>query len=753
MLKSACKVRVVKTTAAFIVGLVFCAYTQAAVLQDYRLGITDQRTRLVYQIDEPINYEIEYDSSSVTIRFESLEVPKDIEAKFKKSRSNLLNDTGFIASDGKIVFQISIAEPFYIRHFELYKPDRVVLDVYRKVEETVVIQAEPETKMPPVATSEEIVEELLTEPERAVDLIEDQEDTGSTEETVYEAIDTAKTMAATQRIEEPEPLKLDTGEKRTFNWLYIVLPILIILLFVIGFITLRRASKRDEMYEEEEVDNSDKLDSEDTVYPSMMEGGNEEVIKAELLNELKREAGLISDETERAEEEAESDDHGEPLDENIETEEILTDEIEPELVIEPVEPEIETESEQEEDLENIEEVTSELPEQEEIEPEPDKSVGESVESSEQKDEEEQDLEAEKQIESKDYSEINGELKEISSTQSPEPVEQAASTEPMHRNFHRFSDEGSAELDFEEGVMTWPVHILEGDRPGRIMVVDDEKEIVNALDEFLKREKYEVLGLTSSNEAVERIQDWNPDLIITDVVMPELSGAEMVQQMIERGSDIGKVIFLSGKTDRDAVSKTFSTELEEGNFEFFRKPLSLVQIGGRIKDYFTRAQEILNLNLLEPKSFDKKLHPLRPQQLVTLQKFLWDKIFEISSNLLGRHIEPYYITDRMEPPANYMRRVGCQEREDYCIANICFGSNPMCAADKIRGELEVMRQIIEEFRTEYTGRVDNSIGKEALDSSKPRRKKPAKKKANSSDAEKAAPPLRKTPRRLVPTRKR
>jgi len=272
-----------------------------------------------------------------------------------------------------------------------------------------------------------------------------------------------------------------------------------------------------------------------------------------------------------------------------------------------------------------------------------------------------------------------------------------------------------------------------------MVVDDEPEIVATLEKFLSEESYDVLGCTDSSTAVDQYK---------------VSGVDLVQKIREQNG-LRKVIFLSGKTERDSVSRTFPKELEDGHYEFFRKPISLVQIGGRIRDYFTSAQEILQLDLRDAATFGRALEHLAPYQLVSLQRFLWDKIFEISSSQLGRRIEPYFITDRMEPAANYMRRMGCQEREDYCIANVCFNSNPSCAATKIRSELEVMRQIIAEFRDEYQTRESQEGDREGAKRSIKRRSRPAPREPGDVEPTKieGSPPPRRTLRRLVPNRKR
>jgi CheY-like chemotaxis protein len=278
----------------------------------------------------------------------------------------------------------------------------------------------------------------------------------------------------------------------------------------------------------------------------------------------------------------------------------------------------------------------------------------------------------------------------------------------------------AALSIENGNLTWPVHLLDGGRIGRVMVVDDDAEIVKVLEEYLTDAGYEVRGLTDSHQALEAWPQWRPDLLILDVVMPGLDGVQLAQQ-IQAQEWPHKIIFLSGKTERDSVAKAFGAELEAGQYEFFRKPIALQQIGGRARDYFSSAHEVLSLDLNNAQDFAAQIERLSPHQLAALHSFVWDRVFEVSAGLLGRRIESVYLTDRMEPASNYMRRMGCQQRRDYCIARVCIVSNPSCAANRLRAELEIMRQVLLGFRTEYLERLGRGIGAEDLGSPRSRRR--------------------------------
>ncbi len=322
-------------------------------------------------------------------------------------------------------------------------------------------------------------------------------------------------------------------------------------------------------------------------------------------------------------------------------------------------------------------------------------------------------------------------------------EEKASAEEIHPEFSA-----------ENGVLNWPVHLLDGGRKGRILLVDDEAEVTAPLVEYLETEGYDVQGLSDSRQATTKYREWHPDVLLLEVAMPGISGVDLVKEICLEEAP-RKIIFWSGRAERDSVLAAFETELHMGRYEFLKKPISLEQIGGRIKDYFSSAREVLHLNLLDPGGFAAALEPLSPHQLLALHRFVWDKVFETSVALLGRRIESVYITDRMEPADHYMRRMGCQERRDYCIASVCIVSNPMCAANRLRAELEIMRQILQEFREEYVSRVNRGIGAEDLAPATRRKKREGRKTTAAVETVDGSipPPPRRMLRRIVTNRKR
>ena len=82
--------------------------------------------------------------------------------------------------------------------------------------------------------------------------------------------------------------------------------------------------------------------------------------------------------------------------------------------------------------------------------------------------------------------------------------------------------------------------------GRIMIVEDDKAVRELLREILKRAGHEVIAASNGKEAIALYQDdpAPPDLVITNILMPEKEGLETIQEMRRDDPDI-KIIAISG----------------------------------------------------------------------------------------------------------------------------------------------------------------------------------------------------------------
>ena len=84
----------------------------------------------------------------------------------------------------------------------------------------------------------------------------------------------------------------------------------------------------------------------------------------------------------------------------------------------------------------------------------------------------------------------------------------------------------------------------------ILLVDDDIEILNVLTKSLEREQHTVVCADNGNTAMKKLQDFQPDLIITDLIMPEKEGLELIQEIRRLKTNI-KMIAMSGGNRIDA----------------------------------------------------------------------------------------------------------------------------------------------------------------------------------------------------------
>lgn len=105
---------------------------------------------------------------------------------------------------------------------------------------------------------------------------------------------------------------------------------------------------------------------------------------------------------------------------------------------------------------------------------------------------------------------------------------------------------------------------------KVLIVDDDPSIVMSLEFLLKKSGGEVFIASNGKEAIEKIGDCRPHLVLLDIMMPEVDGYE-VCDYIKKNSFMTsiKVIFISAKSKDEDIKKAYST----GADLFIIKPFS------------------------------------------------------------------------------------------------------------------------------------------------------------------------------------
>ena len=118
---------------------------------------------------------------------------------------------------------------------------------------------------------------------------------------------------------------------------------------------------------------------------------------------------------------------------------------------------------------------------------------------------------------------------------------------------------------------------------RILVVDDEDNLRTMLVAALKFEGYDVAAAPNGREGLRSVKEAKPDLIVLDVMMPELDGFGMLKRLRETG-DRTPVVFLTAKdTSADAVEG-----LGLGADDYLAKPFSLEELVARVEAVMRRV---------------------------------------------------------------------------------------------------------------------------------------------------------------------
>jgi two-component system KDP operon response regulator KdpE len=121
-------------------------------------------------------------------------------------------------------------------------------------------------------------------------------------------------------------------------------------------------------------------------------------------------------------------------------------------------------------------------------------------------------------------------------------------------------------------------------PARILVIDDEPQITRVLRAALSAQGYDVRTANDPEEALQVFREWPPDLVITDLMMPVLSGVDVTRSI--RTHSATPVLILSVRDhERSKVEA-----LDAGADDYITKPFSIQELLARVRAHLRRAPE-------------------------------------------------------------------------------------------------------------------------------------------------------------------
>ncbi len=124
---------------------------------------------------------------------------------------------------------------------------------------------------------------------------------------------------------------------------------------------------------------------------------------------------------------------------------------------------------------------------------------------------------------------------------------------------------------------------EADRRTRLLLVDDEPAITDGLAPFLERGRELAADLPAGATALDTFDSWNPDIVVSDVMMPRMDGRELVRRL--RTREVWTPIVLLTKVG-ESVER--SAALDEGADDYLNKPFDPQELVSRVRAVLRRV---------------------------------------------------------------------------------------------------------------------------------------------------------------------
>ncbi len=213
---------------------------------------------------------------------------------------------------------------------------------------------------------------------------------------------------------------------------------------------------------------------------------------------------------------------------------------------------------------------------------------------------------------------------------------------------------------------------------RILVVDDEPQITRVLRTTLSSHGYTIRTAGDGDEALEVMRDWTPDLIITDLAMPNMEGLELCRRVREkltvpiiilsvRGEEKNKIEALDAGAD-DYVTKPFGPKellarvramLRRAGMPPVSREVTKIEIGDFAIDLETRLVTVRGREIhLSPKEFDLVVYWAQHPNKVITHRALLAAVWADTPTAEADHLRVFvnHLRKKLEPEDGSVRYI-------------------------------------------------------------------------------------------------
>ena len=119
---------------------------------------------------------------------------------------------------------------------------------------------------------------------------------------------------------------------------------------------------------------------------------------------------------------------------------------------------------------------------------------------------------------------------------------------------------------------------------KVMVVEDSQRVRELMCDLFETGGYDVRAASNGKEGLELYIEYQPDIVITDIKMPEMDGIKMVKELRKLEPEV-KVIFVTGWFQDDDISRRLNIELREcPQYRLIQKPFKIETVWRMTQEY-------------------------------------------------------------------------------------------------------------------------------------------------------------------------
>ncbi|MCG3207508.1 MAG: Chemotaxis response regulator protein-glutamate methylesterase [Anaerolineae bacterium] len=168
--------------------------------------------------------------------------------------------------------------------------------------------------------------------------------------------------------------------------------------------------------------------------------------------------------------------------------------------------------------------------------------------------------------------------------------------------------------------------------GKILIVDDDIDMIRLLSLYLTNAGFEIIGLQSGTEAISRIEEINPDIVLLDILMPELDGFETCHQLKTNPVTANfPVIFLTALADTHSKVKGFKI----GAVDYITKPSQSQEVVARVNTHLTMRRLQRDMQEQNERLQEENLKRRRVQDALRESRERYRLLAENSTDMISR----------------------------------------------------------------------------------------------------------------------